>query len=105
MTEKMITAGMCGKWFYRIDRLIGRDSLGRPEYYYSLWTNDGAFPKNFSPENIERYLEEHRDEGGSVSGTWEEIMEELDDLFQCENGTGKTDKKILAEWIKGVKND
>ena len=104
MTEKMISAGICGKWFYRIDRLIGHDTFGKPEYYYSLWTNDGGFPDNFSKESLEVYLEEHRDEGGSLAGTWEEIMEELNDLFQCGNGNGKTDEEILAEW-RTNKND
>lgn len=81
MKEKMIAAGKCGKWFYRIDRLIGHDNFGKSEYYYSLWTNDGGFPENFSPESIERYLEEYREEGGSVSGTWSDIMSALEELF------------------------
>lgn len=84
MTEKMISAGKCGKWFYRIDRLIGHDDFGRSEYYYSLWTNDGSFPDDFTSVSMERYLEEHRNEGGSVSGTWPDIMNALEELFEEE---------------------
>ena len=79
MEEKIITCGMCGRNFYEIHQLLNAD--GMP--YYSLYTVE-AMPYNMQMETIEQFIEEHDTDGGSIAGTWEDVMEELMDLFRRE---------------------
>lgn len=69
--ESRISYGMIGKWFYVLEQVEGREGD-----YYSLYMID-EMPKDLEQGTIQRFIEEHRNESGSVADDWEGIMEEL----------------------------
>lgn len=75
-----ISYGMIGKWFYVLEQVEDRE-----EDYYSFYMIDET-PKDLEQETIQRFIEEHRNEGSSVADDWKGIMEELERQFKMRLG-------------------
>lgn len=77
VADRILIAGVQDGDFYAVQQHAReRES----ESFYSLYTVN-AVPKAMDPASIEAFLIEHADRGGSVAGSWEQIMEEFRDFI------------------------
>ena len=70
--DNVIAIGKCKSGFYMIQKY---------DSYYSLYTND-VLPKDFDAITLEKYMDEHRNDGSSVAGSKKDVMESLAEFIQ-----------------------
>lgn len=77
VADRILIAGVQDGEFYAVQQ---HEREKESESFYSLYTVN-AIPKAMDPASIEAFLIEHVDRGGSVAGSWEQIMEEFRDFM------------------------
>ena len=72
----IISYGVTEKGFYMVQKF---------EDYYAIWMVD-AKPKKLDQTTLMQFLEENENDGWGVSGTFEQVMDDLKD-FLCNLAT------------------
>lgn len=89
---KNITYGMAGKWFYCLSEL--KDCEGG--VYYCLYKIDEC-PASLHSDDIQKFIHERVNQGGSLVDNWDGVMADLVKLFACGEMSKMHRRRLSAE--------